>query len=150
MNILQIILWSTVGGTMMGLGIGSFIFGASRRRVAQRCPTSAPGSADALASDEAGADSWAVRQPATVQELAKELDSGQMPQASRRELFICMIAARDLVDYLRDNSGDNADWPIDIRADNPDSADGLVAKLNSLEKLLPPNAAHKPSGDNPR
>ena len=74
-----------------------------------------------------------------MQELAKELDSGQMPQQSRRELFIIMVAARDLINYLRANAGDNSDWPIDIRADNPDTADGLVAKLNSLEKLLPPN-----------
>ena len=76
-----------------------------------------------------------------MQQLAKELDSGVMPQESRRELFICMIAARDLIDYLRTNTGDNADWPIDIQTDNTETADGLVAKLNALEQLLPPNAS---------
>lgn len=80
-----------------------------------------------------------TERPATLQELAKELDSGQMPQESRRELFISMIAARDLVDYLRSNTGDNADWPIQIKTDDEDVAAGLVAKLEALERLLPPN-----------
>lgn len=79
--------------------------------------------------------------PATVRELAKELDAGQMPPESRRELFVCMMAARDLVDYLRSNTGDNADWPIEIKTDDETVAAGLVAKLESLERLLPPNAA---------
>lgn len=45
-------------------------------------------------------------------------------------------AAKDLLEYLHRNAGDNADWPLDLVARDQESADTLCEKLNTLQKLV--------------
>lgn len=48
-------------------------------------------------------------------------------------------AAHNLMDFLRANAGETADWPIDLIARDKDSGDELARLLNALSSALPPN-----------
>lgn len=49
-------------------------------------------------------------------------------------------AGKELLEFLNDNVGHTADWPIQILADNDQSAKDLAIRLNKLNHSLLPNA----------
>jgi len=82
--------------------------------------------------------------PYNLQQLARMVDTGTATRRAAKEMFVSIMAAKDLVLYLRANCGTTADWPLDIVADNEEAAGGVARKLTSLEQLLPPNTPDEP------
>jgi len=54
------------------------------------------------------------------------------------KLIKIVVAADELEEFLHDNSGTTADWPVDISADNERDGQEMCARLNKLRDALKP------------
>jgi hypothetical protein len=54
------------------------------------------------------------------------------------ELIRIAVAGHELEKWLGENVGHTADWPIEIKADEQESADKLCELINELQKALKP------------
>lgn len=50
--------------------------------------------------------------------------------------LVIRLAAQDLMTFLRENTGSNDDWPVEIMTDNADDANLLAERFTALEAAL--------------
>lgn len=63
-------------------------------------------------------------------------------------LFLIVVTADALEEYLHKNTGDNADWDVSITANGKECADKLAGLMTDLSMALKPYRAKKIHLDN--